>query len=167
MASCYGIPGRRPSWLISAAVLVLPASLYLTATPRFQYVGLLPPVFLLLAAYAVRRQTVWVGVLLVTGTVLFLSWVASIVYVPILIHLLVVGAVAGVIAARRVGWWLPVYVAVGLIGAFSFALAAFGDVPFLMRHSYLNPWTLSVVGAVLLVTVARAVEATWTGSPRR
>ena len=29
VASCFGILGRRPSWLVSAAVLVLPASLYL------------------------------------------------------------------------------------------------------------------------------------------
>ena len=167
LASCFGILCRRPAWLVSAAVLVLPASLYLTATPRFQGVGLLPLVFLVLAAYAVRRQIIWVGGLLVTGTVLFLSWVASIVYVPILIHVLVVGAAAGVVAARRVGWRLPIYVVIGIVGAFSLALPSFGDAPFLMRHSYLNPWTLSVAGAALLVTVTRAVDKRWTGSPRR
>ena len=34
---------------------MLPASLYLTATPRFQHVGFVPVACLLLAAYAVRR----------------------------------------------------------------------------------------------------------------
>lgn len=76
VVSCVGILGRRPSWLVGASILVLPASLYLTATPRFQYVGLLPFVLVLLAAYAVRRQAIWFGGLCVAVTVVFLSWVA-------------------------------------------------------------------------------------------
>ena len=160
VAACFGVLDRRPSWLMGAALLVLPASLYLTATPRFRFVGFLPVPFLLLARNAIRRQSDWLGTGLVVATVLFLSWVASIVGLPILVHLLVVGAASGVVAARRVGWWLPVYMVVGLVGAFGAALLSFGDAPFLLRHSYLNPWTLSVAGAALLVTVIRAVEST-------
>ena len=46
-ASCVGLRGRRPSWLVGAAVLMLPASLYLAAMPRLQFFGTLPFVFLL------------------------------------------------------------------------------------------------------------------------
>ena len=59
---CRG-PGDLRSWprptaavlLVGGAILMLPASLYLTATPRFQHVGFVPVACLLLAAYAVRR----------------------------------------------------------------------------------------------------------------
>ncbi len=78
-----------------------------------------------------------------------------------LFHLIVVGAACGVVAARRVGWWLSVYIVSGLVGAFAAALLSFGDAPFLMRHAYLNPWTLSVAGAALLAAVARGVETIW------
>ncbi|MDP6580957.1 MAG: hypothetical protein QF681_09895 [Vicinamibacterales bacterium] len=160
VAACLGILRHRPSWLLGAVVLLMPASLFLTATPRLRFVGFLPVLFLLVARHAVQRHASLVAAGFVIATVLFLSWVASIVGVPILIHLLVVGAACGVVAARRVGWWLPVYIVVGLVGAFAAALLSFGDAPFLMRHSYLNPWTLSVVGAALLVSAARAVEST-------
>ena len=49
-------------------------------------------------------------------------------------------------------------VLIGIVGAFVGALLSFGDAPFLMRHPYLNPWTLSVLGAVLLVTVLGVVD---------
>ena len=42
VVSGIGLFRQRASLLIGGAVLVLPASLYLTATPRFQYVGFLP-----------------------------------------------------------------------------------------------------------------------------
>jgi hypothetical protein len=50
-----GLYRRRASLLVGGASLMLPASLYLTATPRFRYVGFLPVACLLLAAHAVRR----------------------------------------------------------------------------------------------------------------
>ena len=64
--------------LVDAAVLVLPASLYLTATPRFRYVGLFPVAFLI-AAQAVRRERVWIGVALVAVVGAFFGWLAWIV----------------------------------------------------------------------------------------
>ena len=66
----FGLFRRRPSLLIGGAILLLPASLYLTATPRFQFVGLVPVACLLLGAYAVRNR-VWVAGLLVAGAVVF------------------------------------------------------------------------------------------------
>lgn len=70
-ASGLGLFRQRPPLLIGGAIVVLPASLYLTATPRFQYVGFVPVACLLLAAHAVRRDRVWIGGWLVAGGVVF------------------------------------------------------------------------------------------------
>ena len=40
----------------AGAILTLPAALYLSATPRFQFVGFVPVACLFLAAYTVRRD---------------------------------------------------------------------------------------------------------------
>ena len=77
VASGFGLVRQRASLLIGGAILVLPASLYLTATPRFQYVAFVPVVCLLMAAYAVPRHKVWSGGLLVAAGVVFWSVVAS------------------------------------------------------------------------------------------
>ena len=85
VASGFGLVRRQPSLLIGGAILLLPASLYLTAMPRFQYVGLVPVACVLLGAYAVRRDRVWIGGLLIAGTVVFWSVVASNAVVPDLV----------------------------------------------------------------------------------
>ena len=64
VASGLGLVWRRVS-PAGGAILMLPASLYLTATPRFQCVGLVPAVCLLTAASAVQRGKLWIGRLLV------------------------------------------------------------------------------------------------------
>ncbi len=152
VASSLGLVRQRASLLIGGAMLVLPASLYLTATPRFQYVGGVPVACLLLAAHAVRWDKVWIGGLLVAAGVIFWSVVASMLSFPILLHVLVAGAAIGLVAARHLSWKVAVYVPIGIVGAFVGALLSFGDAPLLMRYPYLNPWTLSVMAAVLLVT---------------
>ena len=53
--SALGLVWRRSSLPNAGAVLTLPAAVYLSATPRFQFVGFVPVACLLLAAYTVRR----------------------------------------------------------------------------------------------------------------
>ncbi len=77
VASGFGLVWRRASLLVTGAFLMLPASLYLTATPRFGFVGFVSFVCLLLAAHAMRRNNVWVGALLVATGVIFWSVLAS------------------------------------------------------------------------------------------
>lgn len=77
---------------------------------------------------------------------------------PILLHVLVAGAAIGFVAARHVGWKVLVYVPIGIVGAFVGALLSFGDAPFLIRYPVLNPWTLSVLAAVLFVTPLGVVD---------
>ena len=74
-----GLLRRRASPLIAAAALVSPASLYLAATPRFRFVGLLPILAYLLAASATRRGRLRVGGLLVAATAGFFGWLGFLV----------------------------------------------------------------------------------------
>ena len=52
--SALGLVWRRSSLPNAGALLTLPAAVYLSATPRFQFVGFVPVACLLLAAYTVR-----------------------------------------------------------------------------------------------------------------
>lgn len=75
----------------------------------------------------------------------------------LLLYLLAIGVIVGVLAspkprASRLG-----YVATGIVGAFIGAFLTFGDVPFLLRHPILNPFTVSVIAAVLLVGLVRVI----------
>ncbi len=74
-----GLWKRRVSLLVAAAILVSPASLYLAATPRFRYMGLLPIAAYLLAAATTRRDNVRVGGLLVAAPATFFAWLAFVV----------------------------------------------------------------------------------------
>ena len=96
---------------------------------------------------------------MVAGAVVFWSVVASMLSFPILVHVVVAGAAVGIVAARHVSWKVAVYAPVGIVGAFIGAVLSFGDAPLLMRYPSLNPWTLSVLAAVLLVTVLAVVDA--------
>ncbi len=82
LSGSRGLARRRPSLLIVGAILLLPASLYLTATPRFQNVGCVPVACVAVAALALRRDEVWIGRCLVAGGVVFWSVVAWMLTVP-------------------------------------------------------------------------------------
>ena len=79
LMSGLGLFQRKVSLLVAAAVLVLPASLYLAATPRFQYFGLLPVVAYLVAARTVRGGPTWLARGLVAGVAALFGWLALIV----------------------------------------------------------------------------------------
>ncbi len=74
-----GLLRQRPSLLIAAGILVSPAALYLAATPRLRYVGLLPIVAYLLTAAATRRGYVRLGGLLVAAVATLFGWLAFLV----------------------------------------------------------------------------------------
>ena len=74
-----GLLKGRPTLLVTAAILISPASLYLVGTPRFRYVGLLLVPAYLLAASATRRGYVRVGGLLVAAIAGFFGWLVFLV----------------------------------------------------------------------------------------
>ena len=158
IAAGFGIARRQVVLLVGGAALMLPAALYLMATPRFRFIGFVPVVCVLLGAQAVRWNRVWLGSVLVAASVIFWSALASMLVTPLVLHLLVAGAAIGFVASRPVSWKALIYVPGGIVGAFVGALLSFGDAPLLMRYPFLNPWTLSVLSAVIVVAVVRVVE---------
>ena len=70
---------KRPWNLYTAAILILPVSLYLAATPRFAFVALLAPLALLLAGLAIKRNKINLAIVMILPVVLFFSWLALIV----------------------------------------------------------------------------------------
>ena len=77
--SGFGTFRNRPWNLYTAAILILPVSLYLAATPRFAFVALLAPLALLLAGLAIKRNKINLAIVMVLPVVLFFSWLAMIV----------------------------------------------------------------------------------------
>jgi hypothetical protein len=78
-----GIVRAKVAWLIAAAVVLVPLSLYLGLNPRVQW-GLALPVLPLVAAAAISRGSTpvaWLSLLLLTGTIL---WLASVVFGDVL-----------------------------------------------------------------------------------
>jgi hypothetical protein len=83
----------------------------------------------------------------------------------LILYLAVVALIVGMIASRSCGRSALVYVPTALLGALIGAFAAFGDVPFLLRHSLVNPFTLAPVGSVGVVTIVWAWHKR--GTPKR
>lgn len=77
--SGFGMFRKRPWYLYAAAILILPVSLYLAATPRFAFVALLAPLVLLLAGLAIKRNKINLAIVMVLPVVLFFGWLALIV----------------------------------------------------------------------------------------
>jgi len=75
----FGVFRKKPFMLYVAAVLVLPISLYLSATPRFAWLMLLPPPALLLAGLAIKQNNINHAFLLLLPVVLLFVWLAMVV----------------------------------------------------------------------------------------
>jgi hypothetical protein len=67
---------RHAGFLIASAVLVLPFSLYLAASPRFQFWGLLLAALPLVAFLAVRRRAWWGAAASLAMFVGWIGWIA-------------------------------------------------------------------------------------------
>jgi len=77
--SVLGIVRSKPVWLVVSAVAVLPISLYLAGTPRFSWVGLILPVLLFAASFAVRRSLLWLAWSCVAPVAGFFLWLGVII----------------------------------------------------------------------------------------
>ena len=77
--SVTGIVRRRPAWLVFAAIIVVPVSLYLLGTPRFRWIGPVLPVLLFGASIAIRRSLPWLAWYFLVPFVGFFGWLAVIV----------------------------------------------------------------------------------------
>ena len=75
LLSVLGLICKRARWLVLGAIFALPISLYLSATPRFQYFMALLPLFQFSAAYIVsKRKKSWVAWILLVPFVSIMTW---------------------------------------------------------------------------------------------
>ncbi len=77
--SAMGIVRRRPKWLVVAAIVALPFSLYLAGTPAFGWLGLSIPLFLAGASVASRYNHPKVAWSLLVPYVGGIGWLAIVV----------------------------------------------------------------------------------------
>ena len=77
--SVCGLFEKKPFLLYLAAGLILPVSLYLAATPRLSYFGLLVPVALLLAGICIKRFRIKLAFAFVLSVNLFFVWLAMVI----------------------------------------------------------------------------------------
>ncbi|MDQ0216137.1 hypothetical protein J2S13_002559 [Oikeobacillus pervagus] len=57
---------KRPIFLVISCLLVTPLSLYLTATPHFEWWGVIFPFFYLGAALSLSKNMRWLSVVLIS-----------------------------------------------------------------------------------------------------
>ena len=74
-----GIVRAKPKWVVVAAVVIIPISLYLAATPRFRWVALVFPMLLIGASIAVGRSHQWLAWTLFFPVAGFFRWLSVIV----------------------------------------------------------------------------------------
>lgn len=75
LLSLLGLIRKQPRWLVLGAIFALPISLYLSATPRFQYFMAVLPLFQFAAAYIIyKRKKAWIAWLLLVPFVSTMTW---------------------------------------------------------------------------------------------
>jgi hypothetical protein len=66
---------KKSMFLVISSILILPLCLYLAATPRFEWWGLIFPFFYLGAAFFLRRNIRFLPVLLISPNILLIGWI--------------------------------------------------------------------------------------------
>lgn len=77
--SILGLRSKKSKLLIISSILVLPLSLYLAATPRFEVWGLIFPFFYVGAAVSLTKKIIWLAILLVSPNFFLMGWIGFIV----------------------------------------------------------------------------------------
>lgn len=66
---------KKAIFLVIAFILFIPLSLYLAATPRFEWLGMAFPLLYLGAAYSLRKNIKWLPALLISPNILLVGWI--------------------------------------------------------------------------------------------
>ena len=74
-----GAASRKIPLLLVGAIVIMPFSIYLGETPRFEVVGFFMPMLFLGSAYALRQGLRWVAWSLLLPYVGVIGWFASVV----------------------------------------------------------------------------------------
>lgn len=73
--SFIALGSKKAKFLGISCILIIPFSLYLVATPRFEWWGLIFPFLYLGAALALRKNIRWLAVLLISPNILLIGWI--------------------------------------------------------------------------------------------
>jgi hypothetical protein len=73
--SVLALGTKKSMFLVISSILILPLSLYLAATPRFEWWGLIFPFFYLGAAFFLRKNIRWLPVLLISPNIILIGWI--------------------------------------------------------------------------------------------
>jgi hypothetical protein len=79
MLAVTGVILKRPALLVIAAVFFMPPAWYLSGYPAIRWLGLLLPVFILGAAYSIKRGKAGIAWALLSPPVLASAWLAFLV----------------------------------------------------------------------------------------
>src|SRR5574342_794869 len=74
-----GVLLRRPMFLVASAVFFTPPALYLSGYPAMRGLGITLPIFILVAAYYVKRGKAGIAWILLSAPVLVSAWLAILV----------------------------------------------------------------------------------------
>lgn len=77
--SLVAISKKEPRFLIISFLLIIPFSLYLAATPLFRWWGLILPFFYIGSAISLRKNIIWLSVLLTLPVLLVMGWLGLVV----------------------------------------------------------------------------------------
>lgn len=66
---------NKSKFLVISSILILPLSLYLAATPRFEWWGLIFPFFYLGAAFTLRKNIRWLPVMMISPNIVLTAWI--------------------------------------------------------------------------------------------
>lgn len=77
--SFIAIARKQPSFLVVSFFLIIPFSFYIGAMPLFKWWGFLLPFFFLGASLALRKNVIWLSILLVIPVLLMVGWVGYLV----------------------------------------------------------------------------------------
>ena len=74
-----GIVMKRPAWLVAGAVFFVPPAWYLSGYPAIRWFGMLLPVFIVGAAFFVRKGRPGFAWLLLSPAIIASAWLAFLV----------------------------------------------------------------------------------------
>ncbi|MCC3356023.1 hypothetical protein [Bacillus sp. REN16] len=73
--SIIAVRKTKPILLVVSSVLLIPLSLYLAATPRFEVWGLIFPLFYVGAAVSLAKRKTWLSILLIAPNFILIGWI--------------------------------------------------------------------------------------------
>lgn len=80
LLSLIGIYLKKPYFLLISAVLLIPTSIYLAASPGYLIWGLILPLFYIGGYLSLKKNNVWLSLLISAPAYLIIGWLGYIAF---------------------------------------------------------------------------------------